>query len=157
MSDKVVFDYQDPLDLAMLIKNVLATKDGHKYVLYSTSNPGKKQERNVIFTQRIYRNDGKNNGLGTFIGYLSYRACEALFCRVNEKTPKFSSIEFLEPGYVHGTYKLHFLPNKLEQDLPNIMQEAKLKWDGKGDFAQYAGKIALKEFIKTLTGIIDAI
>jgi len=151
-------DYQDPICLALLIKGILKSNKGKKYDAYFTSNPASEEERNVVLTQRIYRKGKRDSGsLGTFVGYISYRACEAKYCRTNQKLPAFSSIEFLAPGYKHVSKKFHFMPKKIEKKDPSAFKAIKDSWDGEGDFDQYVGKTALVEFVKAIIHIMDSI
>lgn len=154
-------DFQDPICLALIIKNNLLT-DRPKALLTLTSNPGREDDHYIALVLRVYRD--KDN-LTDFAGYITFRYNEVRWRPKTSACPKFSSIELRNPSFdcYVPAMKFHFLPKKVD---PKSLSYVKAERDATlagitGDvassdyFAQKLGGYVLTDVYRKLLDLID--
>lgn len=147
-------NYQDALDLCECLRGELAI-DRPDAKVVPTCNPGTKQNKYVMMICRVY---SQKNPL-KFEGYLEFRSNEVYFRKRDQELPVLSSVAFYkgEDYQDVGKVKVHFCPDKVLSEDPNLYQDAEdaCNNDSTLDLSQEIGIRSLRKAYAKLKDLVD--
>ena len=127
------FDWGDPVCLALLLRQAVTAKNPN-VEFYATCNPGNPKtgaadEHYIALCERVYEKDPANpNGIGRFVGYVTYRFNEVKYHSKLNTLPELSSIEVRKDDFSRFTDgKVHFCPRKVQAVEPAVFAAASTK------------------------------